>query len=191
MADKRTFKAPFRRRKEGKTNYAKRLALVKNSQARLVVRKSNRHIRTELMVLDAKGDKTLAAASTLELKGFGWNGATNNLPAGYLVGLLIGKKALSQGTQAAVLDLGLQTPHHKGVLFAVVKGAKEAGLNLPVNEEVLPPMERIEGKHLAGAVVAASKHQFADAKKNGFAPEKSKETVEKAKQNILNGKTGK
>ena len=41
MADSPIYKVSFRRRREKKTDYAKRLALVKSGKFRLVVRKSN------------------------------------------------------------------------------------------------------------------------------------------------------
>mgnify|MGYP001370434569 FL=1 len=40
MKIKTTFSMPFRRRREGKTNYAKRLAFIKGGQTRMVVRRS-------------------------------------------------------------------------------------------------------------------------------------------------------
>ena len=44
MAWKPTYNVSFRRRLEGKTNYQKRLALMKSGKAKLVVRKSNARI---------------------------------------------------------------------------------------------------------------------------------------------------
>jgi len=41
MTNKTTFKVPFRRRKEGKTNYKKRLNMLKSGTPRLVARRTN------------------------------------------------------------------------------------------------------------------------------------------------------
>ena len=49
MANKKTYTVPFRRKREGKTNYKKRLGLLKSKSLRLVVRKSNKHILVQLV----------------------------------------------------------------------------------------------------------------------------------------------
>ena len=67
-----TFKMPFRRRREGKTNYKKRLKLLLSKKPRLVVRKSLKYIRAQIVEFDKKGDKTLASAFSRELKKLGW-----------------------------------------------------------------------------------------------------------------------
>ena len=39
---------PYRRKREGRTNYKKRLALLKSGQPRLVIRRSNRYLQFQL-----------------------------------------------------------------------------------------------------------------------------------------------
>jgi large subunit ribosomal protein L18 len=149
MKLKPTYKMPFRRRREGKTDYKKRLKLLLSKKPRLVVRKSLKYIRAHIVEFDKKGDRTLAFAFSKELKKFGWNYACDNLPASYLTGLLIGKRALEKGIKEAVLDLGL-SPSTKGSrIYACVKGALDAGLKVKVSEKVLPSEERIRGLHIA------------------------------------------
>ena len=140
-----TFKMPFRRRREGKTNYKKRLKLLLSKKPRLVVRKSLKYIRAQIVEFDKKGDKTLASAFSRELKKLGWKYACDNLPAAYLTGLLIGKRALEKGISEAVLDMGLYPSTKGSRIYACVKGALDAGLKIPCSEDVLPSEERIKG----------------------------------------------
>lgn len=189
MTDKRTFKAPFRRRKEGKTNYYQRLALIKSNKNRLVVRKTNRYVVAELVQYAVEGDKTNVFVSSRELEKYGWVASKSNISAGYLTGLLAGKKAVQSGQHEAVFDIGLQAAHHGGVIFATVKGAVDAGLKMNTGEKALPGMERISGKHVAefaGKLSSdALNRQFSSYLKKGFDPKKMAEAFEKTKQAIL------
>ncbi|MDI6798803.1 MAG: 50S ribosomal protein L18 [Candidatus Aenigmarchaeota archaeon] len=144
-----TYKMPFKRRRLGKTDYKKRLKLLLSKKPRLVVRKSLKYIRAQIIEFAKEGDKTLASSSSQELKKFGWRFAFDNLPSAYLTGLLIGKKALEKGIKEAVLDLGLYPSTKGSRIYATVKGAIDAGLNVAVSEEVLPSKERIRGLHIA------------------------------------------
>ena len=142
------FRMPFKRRLEGKTDYRKRLKLLISKKLRLVVRKSSKHIRAQIVEYDPKGDKTLVFASSEELKKYGWSNPGNNLPCCYLVGLLVGKKALKKKINSAILDIGLQRSTKGSRVYAVLKGALDAGLSIPHSPEILPPEERIRGEHI-------------------------------------------
>lgn len=145
MANKKIYTLHYRRKREGKTDYKKRLSLLKSKSLRLVVRKSNKHLLAQLIMYGDKGDVVIKSVSSKHLNKFGWNLASSNVPAAYLVGLLIGKE--SKGKEA-VLDLGLQSPKSGSKIFAVLKGAVEGGLKINYSENVLPSEERISGKHL-------------------------------------------
>jgi large subunit ribosomal protein L18 len=149
MKLKPTYRMPLKRRRLGKTDYKKRLKLLLSKKPRLVVRKSLKYIRAQIVEFAKEGDKTLAAASSEELKKLGWKFACDNLPAAYLTGLLIGKKALKKGIKEAILDAGLYHSTSGSRIYAVVKGALDAGLKVPVAEKVLPKEERIKGLHIA------------------------------------------
>jgi len=95
------------------------------------------------------GDKTLASAVSKELRNHGWSYATANLPAAYLTGLLAGRRARERGVESAVLDIGLNPPVKGSRVYAALKGAIDAGLQVPHNPEVLPDEERVTGKHIA------------------------------------------
>ncbi|MFH1247027.1 MAG: 50S ribosomal protein L18 [Candidatus Micrarchaeota archaeon] len=137
----------FRRRRQGRTNYVKRLALLKSGVHRLVIRKQNKGVLAQLVNYSANGDETICQASSRDLQAFGITGK-RNVPSAYLVGFLVGKKATSKGVSQAIADFGLHTASKGGVLFAVVKGAIDSGLKMNAGEEMLPSKDRITGKHL-------------------------------------------
>ncbi|MGC8570864.1 MAG: 50S ribosomal protein L18 [Caldivirga sp.] len=150
MANSGRYKVKFRRRREGKTDYYKRRIMVISGKPRLVVRFSNRYVVAQVIVSAPQGDFTVAEANSRELaKKFGWLGGTGNTPAAYLVGLLVGYRALSKGVKLAILDVGLHRVTKGGRLFAVVKGAVDAGLEVPHDEEILPGDDRLSGEHVA------------------------------------------
>ena len=63
--------------------------------------------------------------------------------------MLTAKKAKAKGISSAIVDLGLQTPLKGSKVFAAVKGAIDAGLEINANEEIFPSEERIKGNHIA------------------------------------------
>jgi large subunit ribosomal protein L18 len=149
MAKGSKYVVPHRRRREGKTNYRKRLKLLLSKKPRLVVRKSLKHIRAQIVEYSPEGDKTIVSATSEELKKFGWKFPTGNVPAAYLVGLLIGKRSKNKKIREAILDIGLQKSTKGSRLYAVVKGALDAGLEVPCDKEILPKEERLKGLHIA------------------------------------------
>ena len=144
----RTKFVPYRRKREGRTNYPKRLKLLISGVPRLVVRKSNKHITVQLVDYAENGDHVIVTAKSSELKKFGWEHACSNIPAAYLTGLLAGKKAADKKFKKAIVDLGLQTPSQGSRIYAAVKGAKDAGLEINCSDEALPADDRIMGKHI-------------------------------------------
>ena len=147
-----TYKVPFRRRREFKTNYRYRLKLLKSRLPRAVVRKSLKHTIVQFIKFDAEGDQVLATASSIELKKLGWDGSTSNLPAAYLTGLLAGKRAIKQNIDSAVLDIGLHPPVKGSKIFASLRGIIDAGISVPHGDEILPKEDRINGKHISDSI---------------------------------------
>lgn len=164
---------PFKRRRLGKTDYEKRLKLLFSKKPRLVVRRSLKYIKVQIIDFDTKGDKTLASASSQELKKLNWKFNSDNLPSAYLTGVLIGKKSLEKGIKEAILDIGLYSSPKGSRVFAVAKGAIDAGLKVPCGEEIFPSEERISGQH-----IAEYKEKFKDLPKE----------FERIKQKILEEK---
>ncbi|MBI2545334.1 MAG: 50S ribosomal protein L18 [Candidatus Aenigmarchaeota archaeon] len=142
------YRMPFKRRLEGKTDYDKRLELLKSGMPQIVVRKSLKYIKAQVTDFDSKGDKTLSSANSKELKKLGWNFAYDNIPAAYLTGLLLGKKSLKNNVNEVVLNAGLYPSVKGSRIYATVKGALDAGLKVSVDEEILPSEQRIKGEHI-------------------------------------------
>ena len=144
-----TYRVPFRRRRDGKTDYRRRLKLLKSRKNRVVVRKSNKYIRMQLISADTGGDKTLVTALSSELQTFGYTGGRGNSPAAYLTGLLFGKRAIAAGFDEGILDIGLITPVHGSNVYAALKGALDSGLAIPHDPEVFPAEDRLSGSIIA------------------------------------------
>ena len=173
---------PQRRRREGKTNYLSRRKMLTGKKPRLIVRKRGRTIIAQVVSFTPTGDKTHVNVSSKQLSKLGWEYHAANTPAAYLTGYLAGKEALKQGVKEAVLDLGMQESSSK--LFAVLKGAADAGLQVPHDEAVLPNEDRISGEHISGlADKALSKSQFAMLK-DKKALSKMKESVQTIKTKL-------
>jgi len=149
MATGPRYKVPMRRRREARTNYHQRLRLLKSGKPRLVARKSNRHVRAQLMFTGPQGDETIASATSEDLAEYGWEAPTGNLPAAYLTGLLAGKRAVEAGLEEAVLDIGLNTATPGNKVFAVQEGVIDAGLEVPHNDDVFADWGRTRGEHIA------------------------------------------
>lgn len=158
MAKNSRYCVPFRRRREGKTDYRLRKALVLSGKPRLVVRNSLKNIVVQIIIAKPHGDEVIASAHSRELtKEYGWKAPRGNIPAAYLTGLLCGLKAKSQGVKEAILDLGLHSPSKGSRVFAALKGVLDAGVDVPHSEEKIPDENRIEGKHIvqyAGILVS-------------------------------------
>lgn len=148
MATGPRYKVPFRRRRQGRTDYRGRLSLIKSGKHRAVVRRSNKHVRIQLVSYDDKGDVVVATAVSTELAKLGWEHSGNSTPGAYLTGYLAGRRAREKGVGEAVLDLGLREPIKGCVLFAATKGLVDAGVTIPHKDEMMPSEDRIKGRHL-------------------------------------------
>ncbi|MHA1478490.1 MAG: 50S ribosomal protein L18 [Promethearchaeota archaeon] len=149
MAKGPRYRRPFRRRAEGKTNYHRRMKLLKSKKLRAVIRASNNHIIVQIIQSKIGGDKIIVSAHSKELVSkFGWNANTGNIPAAYLTGFLAGIKAKKQNVQEAILDLGMFL--HKNRVLAAFKGVVQSGIEIPHNEDFFPDNieEIITGSHI-------------------------------------------
>ena len=73
MATGPRYRVPFRRRREGKTNYRTRRALVLSRVPRLVVRLSLKNAIVQIIESESIGDKVIVSAHSRELaKTYGW-----------------------------------------------------------------------------------------------------------------------
>lgn len=144
MAHKTTFKTKMKRRQKGKTDYKKRLGLIKGNKPRVVIRVSNKKIVSQIIEYEPKGDKTLINATSLELKKYGYKGHNGNKTASYLTGYLCGKKAIKKGIKTANPDIGLKTPIHKSNIFAAVKGLIDSGIEMKYDKKALPEVTNVD-----------------------------------------------
>lgn len=140
----------YARKREGKTNYKKRLELLKSGKSRLVVRVTNKNLVLQLINYSPDGDKIISGVNTESLKNLGWKGSRKNIPAAYLGGLLLAK---TSKIKEAILDLGLQKNKPKGKIYAAVKGVIEGGIKIACDEKVLPSEDQIKGTVLSKTMI--------------------------------------
>src|SRR3989344_2841425 len=108
----------FRRKREQKTNYTKRLYLLMSRKPRVVVRLTNTRVIAQVVRHAPTGDLVVVGVDSAALTKFGWNYSGKNLPAAYLTGLLLAKLALKKGITEAILDAGFRYPHPAGKVYA-------------------------------------------------------------------------
>ena len=175
---------PFKRKRKGKTNYNKRLKMLMSNKSRLVIRKSLNNILIQVVEYNAKGDKVVLCAHSSELKKFGWNVNKGNIPSAYLTGLLLGVKAKKKDINNLILDIGLQKTGQR--IYAALKGAVDAGLNIPHSEEILPNEKRIKGQHISEYASKLSKKEkvFSNYLKNNTDPTQLITIFEKIKNKV-------
>lgn len=97
------YQTPFRRRREGKTDYYARKRLITQHKAkynspkyRLVVRFTNKDIICQIVYSTLKGDIVFCAAYSHELPRYGVKHGLTNWPAAYCTGLLVARRALQK-----------------------------------------------------------------------------------------------
>lgn len=151
MAKNAIYTVKYRRKREGKTHYKKRLEYLKSGEDRLVIRRSNTQLVLQIVRYGEDGDKVLATFQSKNLDKLGWKFSKKSLPACYLAGLQLGKLAKAKGAKSAILDLGLQTPIAGSRLYAALKGVVDAGVNVPSSDTIFPSEERISGQHIPDA----------------------------------------
>jgi len=122
----RRLQVKYRRRREGKTDYAARKALIMQDQRtintpkhRLVVRRSNRDVICQIVMAHVNGDTVMCSAYSHELKKYGIKVGLTNYAACYATGLLLARRLL-----------------HKIHINKLYPGAKEATGATPVVQPV-------------------------------------------------------
>jgi len=139
----------FRRKRERKTNYKKRISLLTSGKPRIVIRKSICNINIQIIEYKPEGDNILLSANSKELVKLGYSLNRGNIPSAYLTGLLLGQKAKKKGVKEAIVDAGLNA-HIKGSkIYAALKGIVDSGLKVPCSKDIFPSEERISGAHIS------------------------------------------
>jgi large subunit ribosomal protein L18 len=137
----------LRRIRDLKTNYRKRERLLIGRKNFMTVRISGQNVTAQVLRPETAGDKVITSVHSRELSAFGWKGSLKNIPACYLVGLLLGKKCVDKGVKQVVLYTGIRPFTSR--IAACLKGLVEAGIISPHSEKTLPVNERINGAHIA------------------------------------------
>lgn len=171
-----TFVRTLKRIRLDKTNYRKRAAVIIGRHSFVTVKVTDQNVAAQMLKPTPTGDLVVASAHSRELtKQHGWKGSTNSLPACYLTGLLLGKKALEKGTGKAILYIGKD--HFTTRVAACVKGIADSGVNIPMSDESFPDYDRLSGQHIAeyaGTLKGdqdAYNARFSALLKNGLKPE--------------------
>ena len=190
MAKLKKYSPQQKRRVEGKTDYRNRLGLLKSGKPRFVVRKSSRSIICQIIMYSPDGDKVIASAHSNELIKLGWKLDKKNTMSAYLVGFLLGKKAKKSKISEAILDIGVYTSTKGARVYAEAKGARDAGLQLPLDERIAPDQNRIRGKHIESYAQSLKgdkekfQRQFSKYLKEGIDPTKVSAYFEETKKKI-------
>jgi large subunit ribosomal protein L18 len=142
-----TYIHTLKRIREDKTNYRKRSAILIGRHLFVTIRISDQNVAAQLLRPTPTGDIVITSAHSRELAEHGWKGAFNNLPACYLTGMLLGKKAIQKEINDAVLYIG--NNRFTSRIAACMKGIVDAGVSIPVSKESLPDEDRISGHHIA------------------------------------------
>lgn len=108
----------YKRRREGKTNYRKRIKLLLSRLPRLVVRFTNKRIICQIVEYGEKGD--FVKATVFDNK---------NQEGCKKAGVNIGEKAKELGIKKLVLDLGLG--QNKARVVACARGVLSTGVEMP------------------------------------------------------------
>ncbi|MBU4300767.1 MAG: 50S ribosomal protein L18 [Nanoarchaeota archaeon] len=159
------FSPKFKRREQGITNYKKRFSMLKSKLPRVVVRVTNKRVLTHATEFMEKGDKTTVFVDSAHLKTFGWKHSIKSIPAAYLTGVLLASTMKERGlNHDCIIDLGIKTNTKGSRIFAVLKGAADAGLKFPHSTDYFPSDDRVSGKHIDTYRKTDVSKDFADLK---------------------------
>ncbi len=139
-----------RRKREFKTDYLKRLKLLKSGKPRLVFRKTNKYLEAQYVLSEDAQDKVLLGISSKELIKYGMpkKASLKSLPSSYLFGLLFGKIIEKKKLEKPILDFGMLRTLHKSKIYGFLKGLLDSGIDIKCENEFFPESERISGKDL-------------------------------------------
>jgi len=178
---------PYRRKREGRTNYKKRLAYLKSGLTRLVVRPTSKNIVVQLVNYAPDGDQVLFTVTSATLKKYGWKFHGGNTPSAYLSGFLLAKLAKGKATDQVIVDLGLFHAAPKTRVFAAIKGAIDGGIQILADDEHLPSDDRVKGAHIESYAQSVAKGtlQFSLTVKEGAKPQAFISEFDAVKKKIM------
>jgi large subunit ribosomal protein L18 len=173
-----------------KTNYRKREALLISKQDFVTIKISNQNVIAQVLKPEIQGDIVRVSTHSRELRRYGWKGSLNSLPACFLVGLVLGRKALEKGVDKAILYIGNKPFTSR--IAACMKGIVQAGINIPISSESYPTEHRLNGQHIAEYAqkiktedINKYNKYFSSLLKEGLVPENYQSHVEEITARIL------
>jgi len=145
-----------RRRRQCKTDYKKRLNLLKSGRPRIVFRRTNRYFIAQYIKSKEAKDEVVFGITSKNLIEYGFpeksSGSLKSIPASYLTGLLLGRKIIAKKLKIPIIDFGMLQTLHKTRVFAFLEGLLDAGLKIECDEKYLPSEDAIKGKHLKNKI---------------------------------------
>ena len=180
----------LKRIRKKKTNYHKRASLLQTKREFITVKLSNQNVATQVLEPNISGDRVIAYSHSTNLASFGWKGSNNSLPACYLTGLLLGKKASFKGIKGAVLYTGKDTFSRRTA--ACLKGIMDGGIDVPSSDKSIPSEDRLSGEHISNYAFSLKNNEnlytlrFSKMIKKGLAPENYKTHFEEIRNKIHN-----
>lgn len=145
-----------RRRREFKTDYLKRLKLLKSGKPRVVFRKTNKYVIAQYVTSFEAQDKIEIGMDSRELLKYGWSenakGSLKSTTASYLLGYLMGKTILKNKKEKPIIDFGMIQTLHKTKVYAFIKGMIDSGIEISSKKEAFPDESRIKGEHMKNKV---------------------------------------
>lgn len=175
-----------RRRRSGKTNFKKRRTLIQSGEIILSVRLSNKATFIQFLTPAIAGDKIESSSHSSQLAKLGWTGSGKSLPGAYLTGYLAGRKASKVGVKRAIPYLGTRKFTAGSKAVASLKGVVDAGVQIPMDNEVLPEPARLEGEHIAKYASSLDSDSIILGKrrKTGYDPNNFAQEIKAMKQRI-------
>ena len=146
-----------KRRKENRTDYHKRLNILKGAIPRIVLRKTNRYLIAQYVSSKEAQDKVEFGRTSKKLLNYGWpesaEGSLKSISASYLTGLLFGKQIIKKAKEKSpIIDFGMMRNLHKTRIYSFVKGLVDAGVHIRYKKDVFPSEENIKGKQMKNKV---------------------------------------
>ena len=141
-----------KRRRENKTDYLKRIKLLKSALPRVIFRKTNRYIIAQYVTSKQAQDKVEIGINSKKLIEYGWpkefGGSLKSIPAAYFTGLLMGKKIMENKLKTPILDIGMIRAIHKTKVYAFLMGLVDSGVKIKYEKETFPSEDKIKGKNM-------------------------------------------
>jgi len=143
-----------RRRRENKTDYHKRIILLKGANPRLVFRKTNKYLIVQYVISNEAQDKIEFGVTSKALLKYGFpkEGNLKSVTASYLFGYYLGNKISKEKISKPIIDFGMIKMIHKNKLYAFIKGIIDSGLKISCKEEAFPSEDRLNGEHLKNKI---------------------------------------